>query len=236
MRVVNWNCNGALRKKFHLLNVFSADVLVIQECENPEVTKDLAYLEWAGQYLWTGENRHKGLAVFVKNGLKLEALNIDAGRLQMFLPCRINDVSLLAIWTKEADSPTFKYIGQLYKWLQLHRHHLIGGETMVIGDLNSNAIWDVWDRWWNHSDVVNDLEGIGIRSLYHTQTGQAQGEETTPTFFLHRNTLKHYHIDYAFLSEDLRSGAHLEVGTPDLWLEHSDHMPMIIDLPTTTKM
>ena len=34
MRIITWNCNGALRKKFKGLLDYNADLLVIQECEN----------------------------------------------------------------------------------------------------------------------------------------------------------------------------------------------------------
>ena len=51
------------------------------------------------------------------------------------------------------------------------------------GDLNSNAQWDVWDRWWNHSDVVNQLKTMNIHSLYHELTNEEQGKEKNSTFF-----------------------------------------------------
>lgn len=91
---------------------------------------------------------------------------------------------------------------------------------MVIGDLNSNARLDVWDRWWNHSDVVKELANLGLNSLYHEQTGQAQGAEEKP-----------YHIDYAFVSAALRLNARIEVGEINPWLEYSDHLPLVIDMP-----
>jgi exonuclease III len=34
MKITTWNCNGAFRKKYHLLEDFGADILVIQECED----------------------------------------------------------------------------------------------------------------------------------------------------------------------------------------------------------
>jgi hypothetical protein len=39
LRIVSWNCAGGLRKKWHALAEFNADLLVIQECENPALGK-----------------------------------------------------------------------------------------------------------------------------------------------------------------------------------------------------
>ncbi|HYN54565.1 MAG TPA: endonuclease/exonuclease/phosphatase family protein [Methylotenera sp.] len=155
MKIVSWNCAGAMRKKFSALSAISADIFVLQECENPEFSKDDAFKAWATNYLWVGENKHKGLAVVAKGDIKLTQLDWDAGKLQLFLPCLLNDeLTLVAIWTKQANSPNFQYIGQLWKYLQLHGDKLNRPKTLLLGDFNSNTRWDEWDRWWNHSDVV----------------------------------------------------------------------------------
>ena len=88
MRIVSWNCNGAFRKKLHLLEELNADVLVIQECEDPVQCRDTHYKQWATNHLWVGDNKNKGLGVFAKSGVRLEPLNLDSGRLQLFLPDR----------------------------------------------------------------------------------------------------------------------------------------------------
>ena len=77
--------------------------------------------------------------------------------------------------------------------------------------------------------MVSELAKIGIRSMYHEFTKEEQGEEQTPTFYMNRNVEKPYHIDYVFASSDLmsRDSSALEVGSPNKWLEHSDHMPII---------
>ena len=100
---------------------------------------------------------------------------------------------------------------------------------MLVGDLNSNVIWDEWDRWWNHSDVVRELEDLGLQSCYHRHFSERQGQELQPTFYLHRKPEKPYHIDYGFAGPQW-AVQHVEVGAVADWLEESDHMPMVFEL------
>jgi endonuclease/exonuclease/phosphatase family metal-dependent hydrolase len=101
---------------------------------------------------------------------------------------------------------------------------------LIAGDFNSNVIWDQWDRWWNHSDVVKQLSDQGIESLYHLTSGEQQGKETKPTFFLQRKLVKPYHIDYFFGSEKFRNElSQLTIGNIEKWLEISDHLPLIAE-------
>jgi len=163
-------------------------------------------------------------------------VELDAGPLQLFLPCIVAGrigllAGLLAVWTRETNSPTFRYIGQLWKYLQLHQSFLRRKEdAILIGDLNSNTRWNVWDRWWNHSDVLKRLQGLGLESLYHFNQSEPQGQELTPIFFMNRRLTKPHHIDYAFFSLNILRGASLQIDDTDGWLEHSDHMPLAVTL------
>lgn len=248
MKIISWNCNGAFRKKLKEVDALNGDVLIIQECENPaESTKE--FRDWAGDYLWVGKSKNKGLGVFPKNGNKVKALSWNGSYkingirngssatkwktedLELFLPFSINDeFTVLGVWTKGKDSVEFSYIGQLWKYIQIHLKDLQKKKTMIVGDLNRNSIWDKNDRWWNHSDVVSELEEIGIKSVYHYQENEKHGSETFPTFYFRKNVEKTYHIDYAFCSEDILGQSNLEIGIKEDWLKISDHVPLILEI------
>jgi exonuclease III len=231
MRIVTWNCNGAFRRKLEQIDVLQADVLVIQECEDPS-RSNADYATWAGQHIWAGSNKNKGLGVFVKGDTSIAALDWPSEGLEQFLPVRINDeFDLLAVWTKQAGGAAFRYIGQFWKYLQKHKSNLTAS-TLICGDFNSNNIWDRRGRIWNHSECVRELDEIGFSSLYHLAVNELQGLESRPTFFLHRNLQKPYHIDYAFAHRHRIPNAwtKIQIGDPSDWLQHSDHMPVIVDL------
>ncbi|MCP3864912.1 MAG: endonuclease/exonuclease/phosphatase family protein [Aestuariibacter sp.] len=246
MKITTWNCNGALRKKLEICDSLLSDVLIVQECENPNQS-EIGYKRWAFNYIWEGDNKNKGIGIFAKQGVRLKRLDWNSSftlvtgltslnskltwntkQLRQFIPFIINDQYLcLAVWTKGSADQVFGYMGQFWKFLQIHKQELSSKNVLILGDFNSNKIWDKPDRWWSHTDVVEELEAIGLTSIYHNQTKELQGEEITPTFYHHRRLDKPYHIDYVFIGSGIK-GARLEIGHTEKWLEFSDHMPLSI--------
>jgi len=233
LKILTWNCNGALRKKFEHLLDFDANIHIIQECENPIESKHAKYMAWAENHLWIGDTKNKGIGIFADKGIQLERLDwsdiYEDLKVKHFLPCNVNqDFDLLAVWTHSNNSPTFGYIGQMWKYLQVHQSKL--KKSLILGDFNSNVFWDKSHRWWNHSDVVKELKEIGIESLYHKYWNEEQGKETRPTLFLQKNLGKPYHIDYVFGSMLFQKGLKkMEVGDVNQWIRISDHMPIICE-------
>ncbi len=231
MKIITWNCNGALRKKFQHLLDYNADIHIIQECENPAETKHVGYKKWAENHLWIGDSKNKGIGIFAKISIQLDKLNWSdyyvGQKVKHFLPCRINHTfDLLAVWTHKNNAPTFGYIGQMWKYLQVNKENF--KKILIIGDFNSNVLWDKRSRWWNHTDVVRELKEIEIESLYHKYWKEEQGQETRHTLYLQKNLKKPYHIDYVFGSVDFQRGLKkIEVGVAKQWLMISDHMPII---------
>ena len=233
MKVVSWNCNGALRNKLHELVKLNADIYIIQECENPINYPNTPYELWGTNHLWIGNSKNRGLGIFARRDIDLLPLNwsdyYSDHQVKLFLPCLVNnDFQLLGVWTKQNSSPNFGYIGQFWKYLQINLPKL--NKILIAGDFNSSKKWDQWDRWWNHTDVVRQLKEKGIESLYHTYYQEKQSEERIPTFYHHKNPEKPYHIDYFFGSPCFQSMESFSIGKPINWLHLSDHMPLVLDL------
>jgi len=218
MRIVTWNCNGAFRKKFRDIEKLNADIYVIQECENPLTSKDLEYKQFAENCLWEGYG-NKGLGVFAKSSIKISDNCWESFGLEHFISCSINDeFNLLGVWACGG------YIKDFYVYLQIHKEKM--QNIVICGDFNSNAIWDKMHRRRTHAAVIDQLEDKAIYSCYHMQYKQQQGKESTPTFYLHKDKNKPYHIDYFFSD---RKGSNLIIANYDEWIAVSDHMPLILN-------
>lgn len=232
MRIVTWNCNGALRRKGHLLDELDADVLVIQECENP-AEFGTEFRTWAGDFQWVGDLRFKGLGIFARRGHALERIKWAGDEFRLFLPVRIDGVvDIIGVWTQATKPASSGYIGQFWRYLEVNRDH-VTAQTVFCGDFNSNRIWDKTRQIGNHSHCVKALESEEIVSLYHHVAGEEQGAETAPTFFLYRKPERPYHIDFIFAHRAVvdHPECTFQLGSYDKWLETSDHLPLKVNLP-----
>ena len=227
LTITTWNCQGRLRDKWPFLATLNADVIAVQECEDPARSKDAAYRDWAGQrYLWTGDNPHKGLGLFWRDGQSAQPLDWPI-QAKHFLPAQLGPVTLCAVWAHGKSSGGAvgrPYVGQLHLALQSPPTWLDDPLCLLLGDFNSSAIWDR-PRAISHSPTMALLNQRGMRSAYHAHFGAAQGSEPHPSFYLHRNLQKPYHIDYIYAGRGWQV-QDCTLGTARDWLAHSDHMPL----------
>lgn len=222
MRIVSWNCNGGFRNKYKRIISLEADVYVIQECENPEFCNDSAYKEFSKNSIWTGENNSKGLGVFIRTGLDYINNYWPNYGLRNFISVYINhEFNLLGVW---ACKP---YIEEFYVYQNINNESL-DENTIIIGDLNSNSIWDKQHGRRNHSTVVKALEDKNLLSAYHYMRHEDQGKETEKTFFLYRQPSRAYHIDYCFLAP--KRIVAFDILDKQNWLAYSDHVPIIAEI------
>lgn len=230
MKIVSWNANGKFREKIRLFDPGAIDVMVVQECERTEKSEEL-YRAAGWKFHWIGENRHKGLGIFVPINRQCEKLSHEIQVCRYFLPVRVSDeLTVMGVWAMGGKSASVSYAGQITRFLESYMHLLEPKKTIFVGDFNSNSIWDKRHRNANHTNNDAQLNEIGLKSLYHEYEGEKLGEETKSTFFMYRKQEKPYHIDYAYLPEIYLENSSIEIGCWREWLEHSDHMPLIVDL------
>jgi exonuclease III len=233
LKILTWNCNGAFRKKFERIDSFEADIVVIQECEDPSQCTDEKYKKWAKNYVWIGDKKHKGLGVFCKKDISISKNDWQDDGTKYFISARINEMfDLIAVWNQRNNSNDFRYIGQFWKYLQINGARMT--ECIILGDFNSNKIWDKNYKLCNHSAVVRELDELGIGSLYHEIKSEQQGDESLPTFYMYRKLARPYHIDFIFASRAIVQKVHLfEIGDSQNWLDVSDHLPISLDIDIT---
>ena len=234
MKIITWNCNMGFRKKAGVILAHQPDILVIPECENLDKVTFAEGLPLPTDSLWHGKNPHKGLGVFAYNGYKLQLLECHNPNFKTILPIAVTggetDFILFAIWANNPEDKDGPYVTQIWKALKHYDHLLSDTKTILIGDFNSNTIWDKPRREGNHSDLVAKLATNDIHSTYHTYYNQTQGQEAHPNFYLYRHQDKPYHLDYCFASQDfIKTLKEVTVGTYEDWTRYSDHKPLMVE-------
>jgi len=223
----------AFRKKADLILTYKPDILIIPECEHPDKLLFPIDTPKPIDTLWFGKNKNKGLAILSYSNFRFTVLDNHNQDLQMIVPIAVTDgqyaFNLFAIWANNPTDRDGQYIEQVWKAIHYYDSLLTDTKTILIGDFNSNKIWDRKHRKSNHSVVVQLLEEKGIFSTYHLHHKQTQGLEEHPTLYMYRHKDKPYHIDYCFVSRDLLGKVRsVEIGGFDEWTKYSDHVPVVV--------
>ena len=223
----------AFRRKANLLLAHKPDIVIIPECEHPDKLKFESGSPLPTDIFWFGNNQHKGLGVFSYSNYKFELNNIHDPRFRTILPLAVKNkrsrFNLFAVWANNPDDRGFQYVGQVWKAINFYSDLLNDERTILVGDFNSNTIWDKPSRKGNHTDVVELLKSKNIFSVYHQFHKQVQGKEKHPTWFMYRHRDKSYHLDYCFASTDLiEKLQNVQVGTYRDWTRYSDHKPLSV--------
>lgn len=234
MKLITWNCQGAFRKKADTILKLKPDILIVQECEHPDKLIYNSDIQKPTDFYWYGDNKNKGLAIYSFADYKFRLLPEFNPEYRYVLPFTVsgseNSFTLFAIWAMHyKQNYKARYIGQV--WLAInHYQNILSDSSILIGDFNSNKIWDSSNMGGSHSDVVSKLAGRNIFSTYHRHFEMEQGNEEHPTFFLQRKLNKPYHIDYCFASKDIIDKLQdVEVGGYEEWSVYSDHAPLIVN-------
>jgi len=223
----------AFRRKAEKILRDSPDIVVVQECEHPDKLDFKSDIPKPTDILWFGANKNKGLGIFSYSDFKFTLVDQYNPDFKLIIPVSVNNgtvrLTLYAIWANNPDDRDGRYITQVWKAIKYYDHQLTDENVILIGDFNSNTIWDKPRREGNHSTVVTFLEKRGIHSVYHKHFEQQQGKEKHPTLYMYRQKQKSYHIDYCFASAGLLAKLKsVKVGSFKIWSKLSDHAPVFI--------
>ena len=233
LRIVTWNCCGSpsvrtlesaqerFREKLEAVATLQPDILILQEAPKEDALKLLGYT-----LLWRGSSLGRGICIGVPD--RVDSLRfVRETRSSLTVQC--GRFYVVGVWSVPEGNTSFqKYVDEVAAVIEANRDVLQLGNVIVAGDLNSNAQWDQSTRRRIHSDNVRSLGDLGLRSAYHAFRACEQGEEAEPTFFMHRNVEKGFHIDYCFLPTGWKARM-VGIGSFDDWVGLSDHCPMVVD-------
>jgi len=225
MKVITWNCNLNLVKKFEHISKESPDIAIIQECEK----LDENYFP-NSKYFWLGKNEKKGLGVIVFNHSAKVSESLNE-KLIYFLPIETEILNIIGVWAyNHRAAPKFgvDFSGNTSDALTNYEVLLSSSKKVLFaGDFNNSVIWDKGNKENNFSNINNKLNSLGLKSSYHEYTNEKFGEESKGTLFHTKKQNKPYFIDYIYYKEMNLSKVY--VGQYDEWISLSDHMPVIAE-------
>jgi exodeoxyribonuclease III len=182
MKIITWNCQGAFRKKAHIILELLPDILIVQECEHPDKLVFGSGIKQPNDFYWYGDSANKGVAIFSYSDFKFELLEVFNPEFKYILPFRVTGhgkiFTLFVIWAmNNKEDHDARYIGQVWRAINYYTD-LLEDSVILIGDFNSNKIWDYKGRVGNHSDVVNLLlENIESRARERKSTNFFSSEK-----------------------------------------------------------
>ena len=225
MKVITWNCNLNLVKKFEHISKESPDIAIIQECEK----LDENYFP-NSKYFWLGKNEKKGLGVIVFNHSAKVSESLNE-KLIYFLPIETDILNIIGVWAyNHRAAPKFgdDFSGNTSDALTNYEALLSSNKKILFaGDFNNSVIWDKGNKENNFLNINNKLNNLGLKSSYHEYSNEKFGEESKGTLFHTKKQNKPYFIDYIYYKEMNLSKVY--VGQYDEWISLSDHMPVIAE-------
>ncbi len=233
LRLITWNCRvGGFRYKAAHVAGLRPDLLAVQEVEPLEQV-----LVFGGECQPTYRDRigdpafpRRAIGVFSYTGLDIQPVDLEAPlyAFRRYVASRPGlEFNVIATWTAATKDAATSY-RQAHQGVEAHVAWIQERPTVILGDLNDNASFR-GTRW---SDLMAQLEPLGLVSAYHYFYGEAPGCETRPTHFWRGDGAATFHLDYCFLpSPWLARVRDVCVGEfSPAWKEVSDHVPLIVDL------
>lgn len=209
MRIIGYNISDCYPWKIERLLKMNADVLVVPEITCPEDAHlpEEYEMKWNGiSYFWQFR-RWKGLGVIWKKGLGYVPDWYNPNHYYA-IPLIIGGVLILAVWpTKRKGITDNKLYPQIVQEiLNEYSPHFKDYRTIVIGDFNCyvNQV-DSSEQYGDILRVNKILNSFDLHSVYHIQTDEVFGNESTPTYFHRFKENQPFFLDYAYTDIPVKS-------------------------------
>ncbi len=223
---MSWNCNMALARKAGHLLALQPDIARVLECS------DSAGLDGMVRIAWTGRYPSKGMAVFARPELTGVVAEAPEDARRWCLPIRFDgiDLDLVAVWGFKADGKAGVPREVAYRAVESLAPVLERGRAVVIGDFNDGPVFDARHRR-SFARTTELLGAAGYGNLYHAWTLEPYGSETAASLFYRWHRDEPFLIDHAFVPTWwLPFVTAFSIGSPEPWHEHSDHMPLVVEM------
>ncbi|WP_162914773.1 endonuclease/exonuclease/phosphatase family protein [Desertibaculum subflavum] len=234
LRLVSWNCAGAIAGKIGALQALRPDVAIIAEAASSDCALLEAKASVSGRPIWAGADNKKGLLIAAFGDWALIPTLVHPGREEIVARVGSGSVCLniIALWpVQRKGGPTYTAI--VADAIERHADMIKTGRTILAGDLNASVAM-AGQAGRNLTGIVNRLSQAGLQSAYHISEAVEHGEEEEPTLYWRRrgSPTDRFHIDFVFAPAQMLSPGCASVGSYTDWVESglSDHVPVIADL------
>ena len=222
MKILSYNINRFSQEKLEKVLQIDADVYILPELAN----QSLVSLPAGYQMEWMGKLDFKGHGVIWKSGMKVEIPQWFNQNHEYFLPIIIDDTLIIAAWPTKTERNAPKSYPQIaYEAISEYAPFFKQYPVIISGDMNCYKGQSGETKRYSIESLFDLLSSHGFVSIYHQQTGEALGEESTATYYhLFKENLPFF-LDYTFANVPVKEYRLLE------WdAEVSDHVAQYFEI------
>lgn len=222
MRILSYNINRFSQEKLKKVFQIEADVYILPELAN----QSLVRLPAGYQMKWMGEFDFKGLGVIWKSDMKVEFPNWFNPKHEYFLPIIIDGILIIAAWPTKTERNKPKSYPQIameaiYEYAPYFKQYPV----IISGDMNCYKGQSGETKQFCIESIVDFLSSHGFVSVYHHQTGEALGKESTATYYHQFKESLPFFLDYTFANMPVKDYRIME------WdAEVSDHVAQYFEI------
>jgi hypothetical protein len=235
LRVVTWNCNMALDRKFERLLSLRPDVAIIQECASPERLAAKGRPLACTAFKWIGFNEDKGLGILTFGDLIVCRHRAYADAFALYLPAVISGrwrFHVLGVWTADPRKVPPGATNDPVRAIGFYRSFIDEASTIVAGDFNRlPQQMTARAKGAGGPSAVELLTNAGLANADYVMSDATGQPALRRTHYHQRHFARGFVVDYLYIPASF--GAHLsafEVGDPHDWLGLSDHVPLVAEL------